>query len=243
MNAAALIVAIGAFAASVAGVFFAKRAADASSRSAEEAMRTRLDTLGSQVFIAEPLPQRERWKEIPGHGGYPDPVVAQPGDSLSSPGHDDVRLLVGAVVQIRNEGSMTATVQVRAGRVDIGGWDDPLWIEVPPGEQRASTKQPDGLFYLTPGERERVLVRAGRTLKEWRAVGDQPVVVEIAAWTSHHESKQQWTLTLQGQLLTGVPENASLFRVVGHVSPKATVEQLPRVYPPAATSVARRWSS
>jgi len=233
---AAIILSVLALAVAGWAAWSSHRSARSAERSAEEGRRSRLDRLGPQVFIDELERVRERWMVGPMGLRHP-PGLAKPGTAFESPGNDDVRLLIGARLLITNEGTRGAHLSIGGYRVDDADDRPGLgeeWLtsvlEPPPPPAR-DTLIPDGRLTIEPNHRVAVFVRTGPTVREWIDNGDQPCTVDITAWTSPEGAHQVWELTLETQLLTTVPFNASRYDLLPHVMPETRLEERARHYP------------
>lgn len=88
-----------------------------------------------------------------------------------------------------------------------------------------------GRFPVAPGKTVYVFVRHGPTVRDWIDNGDQVVKVQIKAWVTPEGAHQLWDLTMKAQLLTRLPNNASLFGLRSHAMIDTEIKQRARIYP------------
>lgn len=234
----AIGIAAVAAATGLGSLFSARRSASTAREAAEEARHARQDALGPDVSLFQVGALDGRWNVGP--GSKLPPGLAEPGRTYTSPGKDEVRLLLGAVLNLRNEGTRTATVTVEAFRVEPADTDADLAERLSPPANKPDTRFPDGAFNLAPGLTIRVLVRTGPTLAEWIEHGDQPVKINVTAAVSKEGARQSWTVTLTTRLLAPQPHSRSEYRLLAHVMPDVARHDEPRCYPPGPGRRRRR---
>lgn len=235
MSIAAIVISV--LGAVIAGwaAWSAHKSALSADRSADEANKLRLDQLGPNIFIEDPEPLRERWQVGPAGDRHP-PGLTQPGiTAYDTPGGDDIRVLVGAILTVRNQGVASARISM-AGAYRL---DDPLALDTAELDRLSQIGQipdtrlpPDGIT-LGPGDSMRVVVRTGPTVREWAHNGDLPYRVLVRAETSPDAAAQEWELILTAPLLNRNISNASRFDVLPHILIGADLEPRPRRYPVA----------
>ncbi len=237
---AGIIISVIALAVSVAAVLYAKSSSESSARSALAAEHAQADALGTDIWIDEPRPLRERWfvPHIPPYEPMrrPPPMTVAGETQFVMGGQRDVRLLMGALLVVRNEGPRTTEVSIDAFRVDrfnaVVGLGEVL---APAPIAESAYIVADRRVRLQPGERVELIVRQGPTLGEWVEHGDEgQVVVGISASASPDGPTQLWRLSLVGSLLQQMPGDDSRYRTLSHYPPEATLEHLPRSYPSPA---------
>jgi hypothetical protein len=148
------------------------------------------------------------------------------------PGNQDVRLLMGAFLIIRNEGSATADVNISGYMIDRRESLELAEKVLNPAGEDPPTRLVPGVARLSPGQQIGLIVRDGPTVGEWVKEGDQPRVLRIEAQVSTEGAHQAWELRMEAGLLQQSHFNASEFRVVPHRPVTTNVEELPRIYPP-----------
>jgi hypothetical protein len=233
MALAAFLVALLALVVAGWSAFSARRSANAAELSAENAFMSRSDQLAPSVRI-EPQPIRERFMVDDRFPRQPPGVTAPRQTEFILPSQENVRNLLGAYLDIRNEGSATATVTFDAFRVDrCSSFDEVEEIAVKPRPAELPNTDIDSKrLSLRPGSNAGVIVRAGPTVGEWAALGhDTPVVMRITGEASPDGARQVWLLTLTGALLQPKYGDASHFLTMPHSLPELQLQELPREYP------------
>ena len=248
MSIASLVISILAFLISAVGVVFAKkssdsakRSADAAEQSASETAKSRSDYLGSVIHIAEPTALRERWILNPYVTSLAlagPPAEAQPNHSLAYPKDSEQHILLGAFINFRNEGQLTAMVIIDSLRSEVCS-DVAKYREVTsPNFIEPKTIDPfdpvikNNLFMIGPGKSQGVIVRAGPSLQQWiDQGGDQVVNVDITASTSPDGASQRWQLILQTSILQQNVFSNSVYEVGAWALPEIQLIELPREYP------------
>jgi hypothetical protein len=202
-------------------------------QSAEEARKSRLDALGSDVSVGSLEPLEGRWKVVPytQSGDHVPPGRTSPGDSYRLSGDADTRLLLGVWLRVRNEGARSVTVHIEAARVDLCNARDAISVvlDAPAAEEPGYV--PTGDISLEPGEARGVIVRAGPTVKEWKEQPDRPVGIIVMACASANGPTQRWEVTLTAPLLHPAFADEDTMVVSASSPPQVVCAEGVRSYP------------
>ncbi|MFZ0667159.1 MAG: hypothetical protein WAM97_15515 [Acidimicrobiales bacterium] len=157
MDFAAIVIAAVAAVFSGWAAWSAHGSKNSAKQSVEEVRKARLDSQAPAVFVEKPEPQRERWNLVPlGDSGRHHPPVADPGRTFESPGNDDVRILIGAHLTIRNEGSVSAQMSV-SGAIRVYPLDE-MGFGIP---TKIAIDTPQAEYTLGPGDTQEIEVWSG----------------------------------------------------------------------------------
>lgn len=218
----------------------AVKAAGEASKSAEEARKTRLVSLASSVTIKDIEPQRERWvvDSTRETDEMTHPGVIEPNTTLHLPVNGDVRLLVGVVAILANEGDRTAQVEIAANRVDdITSETNATILDKDNAESwrnLADSVRRDGRISVAPHSERKVLIRSGPVIQEWLDGGSPTpwtTDVSIASHVAVDAAIQRWSLGLSAQLLTRDPLYSGQVRTLSNTLIGAELDPLPYEYP------------
>jgi hypothetical protein len=234
-----IVLSVVALVLSVLAILYSRSSSRSAARSAVAAEHAQADTLGTDVWIDPPAALDGRWlvPDVPAYEPYrrPPPPMA-PGQVLVMGAQRDVRLLMGALLTVRNEGTRTVEVSIDAFRVDRFNVTVGLAEVLAPASIAESAYiVAERRVRLEPrGGWVKLIVRHGPTLGEWVERGDEAQVVGISASASPDGPTQRWSLSLSGALVQPVYGDDSHYVALPHTLPAVTLEHLPRRYPSSA---------
>lgn len=154
---AALFVSIAGIGLGLRANAISREAKDAAKHSANEAWKSRLDTLAPSILISQCEPQYTRWAINSTfdthHFTHPSPVM--PSVEFHLPADAPIRVLVGVIVIVVNEGDKTTEVEFGADRLDDITTDEANAAVLTPNASsntinQANTVRLDGRCLLAP---------------------------------------------------------------------------------------------
>jgi hypothetical protein len=169
---------------------------------------------------------------------FTHPVPVMPGVEFHLPADAPVRVLVGVIVTVVNEGDKTTEIEFGADRLDDITTEEANDAVLNPNAPTNTTNQAStvipGKVSLSPGETRYLMVRSGPIVGDWSDSGDSQVWstdIPVFARISVDGAFQQWSLTLSAQILTTDPRYLGLVRVLPGVLPTTNLIHLPHGYP------------
>jgi hypothetical protein len=234
-------ISIVALLASGLGIWLGFRANRIANAAKEEARKSRLETFAPSVTVIEVIPAYDRWQVDSSNENefYAHPGAIAPMTMLQLPKYAQLRILIGCILTLKNEGSRTTEVEFGAERVDDVTDEESYGAVFRMNDPTNSINQSHTILRerkvtIPPGQIRQVVIRSGPTMQGWIDEG-QPHVwsteVPIVARVAIDGAYQRWSLSLSAEILTTDPQYASQVRTLANKIVAAKVEPLSLGYP------------
>ena len=194
-------------------------------RAVSEARRARLDTDAPRVHVGKPSGVKERWI-LEKTEGQTALALCNNGTLLTVPSQNNVLLLVGARVQLKNEGDNTALV-------DTTGYPNyenstQSWAKAQYGDTCTIDSE---ALELAPGKEMTILLREGVSVEKLITNnGKTDVRVHLTVSNSRSTVIQEWTVAIAGLTIIRDPNNQGRWEMGAWVETRPTLEQGNRHY-------------